>query len=85
MFEELLNPPPSADHQAPEVIALNADVIPPVQPDSTGSPSSTSVDQDAPPLRNDPLFGVPMPEITSAQSSSTVSPNTIMQPDHQIP
>nr|GEY80890.1 putative RNA-directed DNA polymerase [Tanacetum cinerariifolium] len=48
MFDELLNPPPSVDHHAPEVIALMDDVIPPVQDDSTGSPSSTTVDQDAP-------------------------------------
>nr|GEX61214.1 integrase, catalytic region, zinc finger, CCHC-type, peptidase aspartic, catalytic [Tanacetum cinerariifolium] len=36
-------------------------------------------------MGNDPLFGVPIPEVTSAQSSSTVSPHTIVQPDHQIP
>nr|GFA68106.1 retrovirus-related Pol polyprotein from transposon TNT 1-94 [Tanacetum cinerariifolium] len=51
MFDELLNPPPSVDHQAPEVIAPIGDVIPPVQADSTNSPSSTMVDQDAPSLR----------------------------------
>nr|GFB23201.1 hypothetical protein [Tanacetum cinerariifolium] len=34
----------------PEVIALIVDVIPPVQADSTGLPSSTTVDQDAPSL-----------------------------------
>nr|GEW89534.1 retrovirus-related Pol polyprotein from transposon TNT 1-94 [Tanacetum cinerariifolium] len=96
MFDELLNPSPSVDHQAPEVIAPIADVIPLVQADSTGSPSSTTVDQDAPSpskshitpetqssvipqdvkednidievahMRNDPLFGVPIPEVTSA-------------------
>nr|GFA51479.1 integrase, catalytic region, zinc finger, CCHC-type, peptidase aspartic, catalytic [Tanacetum cinerariifolium] len=79
----------------PEVIAPIAEVIPPVHADSTGSPSSTTVDQDAPSLskthktietqslvipqdvgddnldtevahmRNDPLFGVPIPEVTS--------------------
>nr|GEX41454.1 integrase, catalytic region, zinc finger, CCHC-type, peptidase aspartic, catalytic [Tanacetum cinerariifolium] len=115
MFDELLNPPPSVDTQAPEVIAPIAEVIPPVQAESTGLPSLTSVDQDAPSpsksqtitkiqsyviphdveednldievahMGNDPLFGVPIPEVTSAQSSSTVSPQTIMQPDHQIP
>nr|GFB43682.1 hypothetical protein [Tanacetum cinerariifolium] len=115
MFDELLNPPPSVDHQAPEVIASIVDVIPPVQADSTDLPFSTSVDQDAPSpsksqttpetqssvipqdveednhdievahMGNDPLFGVPILEVTSAQSSSTVSPHTIMQPDHQIP
>nr|GEZ70130.1 hypothetical protein [Tanacetum cinerariifolium] len=89
MFDELLNPPPCVDHQAAKVIALIADVIPPVQADSTGSPSSTTVDQDAPSpiahMRNDPLLGVPIPEVTSAQSSSTVSPHQIVQPDHPIP
>nr|GEV77656.1 hypothetical protein [Tanacetum cinerariifolium] len=52
LFDELLNPPPSIDHQAAEVIASIADVIPPVHVDSTGSLSSTTVDQDAPPRVN---------------------------------
>nr|GFB95249.1 integrase, catalytic region, zinc finger, CCHC-type, peptidase aspartic, catalytic [Tanacetum cinerariifolium] len=34
MFDKLLNPPPSVDHQAPEVIASIVDVIPPVQADT---------------------------------------------------
>nr|GEW70636.1 hypothetical protein [Tanacetum cinerariifolium] len=115
MFVELLNPPPSVYPQAPEVIAPIAEVIPPVQAESTGSPSLTTVDQDAPSpskshtiletqssvipqdveednidmevvhMGNDPLFGVPIPEVTFAQSSSTKSPHQIMQPDHQIP
>nr|GEX59894.1 hypothetical protein [Tanacetum cinerariifolium] len=38
-----------------------------------------------PPPRNDPLFVVPIPEVTSDKSSSTVSPHSIVQPDHQIP
>nr|GFA93541.1 retrovirus-related Pol polyprotein from transposon TNT 1-94 [Tanacetum cinerariifolium] len=104
MFDELLNPPPSVVNQAPKVIAPIAEVIPPVYVDSTGSPSSTTVDQDAPSpskshtiieiqssvipqdvgddnldmevahMGNDPLFGVPIPEVTSVQSSSTASP-----------
>nr|GEY32600.1 transposon Ty3-G Gag-Pol polyprotein [Tanacetum cinerariifolium] len=48
MFDELLNPPPSVDPQAPEVIAPIADIIPLVQAESIGSPSSTTVDLDAP-------------------------------------
>nr|GFC15969.1 hypothetical protein [Tanacetum cinerariifolium] len=48
LFDELLNPPPSVDNQAVEVIAPIAEVIPQVDDDSTGSPSSTTVDQDAP-------------------------------------
>nr|GFB90796.1 hypothetical protein [Tanacetum cinerariifolium] len=47
MFDELLNPPPSVDHQAPKVIALIAEVIPPVQANLTSLPSLTTVDQDA--------------------------------------
>nr|GEX95128.1 hypothetical protein [Tanacetum cinerariifolium] len=89
LFDELLTPPPSVDPPAPEVIALIVVVIPPVQDVSTNSPSSTTVDQDAPSpiehMGNDSLFGVPIPEVASAQSSSTVSPHTIMQSYHQIP
>nr|GFC28700.1 hypothetical protein [Tanacetum cinerariifolium] len=48
LFDELLNPPPSVDNQAAEVIAPIAEVIPQVDDDLTGSPSSTTVDQDAP-------------------------------------
>nr|GFC48722.1 putative ribonuclease H-like domain-containing protein [Tanacetum cinerariifolium] len=48
LFDELLNPPPSVDNQAAEVIAPITEVIPQVDDDSTGSPSSTTVDQDAP-------------------------------------
>nr|GEZ04405.1 retrovirus-related Pol polyprotein from transposon TNT 1-94 [Tanacetum cinerariifolium] len=48
MFDELLNPPPSVDHQAPKVISLITDVIPPVQAESIGLPSLTIIDQDAP-------------------------------------
>nr|GEU66866.1 retrovirus-related Pol polyprotein from transposon TNT 1-94 [Tanacetum cinerariifolium] len=73
------------DHQGPEVIAPIDVVIPPIQDDSTGSPSITTVDQYAPSARNDPLLGVPITEVTYAQSSSTVSPRQIMQPDHLIP
>nr|GFC80453.1 retrovirus-related Pol polyprotein from transposon TNT 1-94 [Tanacetum cinerariifolium] len=48
MFDELLNPPPSVINQAPEVIAPIAEVIPHIDADSTGLPSSTTVDQDTP-------------------------------------
>nr|GFD47680.1 hypothetical protein [Tanacetum cinerariifolium] len=115
MFDELLNPPPSVVNQAPEVIAPIAKVIPPVHVDSTGSPSSTTVDQDAPSLSkthtttkiqssvipqdvgdenldmevthmgNDSLFGVPIPEVTSAHSSSMASPQSIVQTNHPMP
>nr|GFC78807.1 hypothetical protein [Tanacetum cinerariifolium] len=52
MFDELLNPPPSVVNQAPEAIAHIVEVIPPVNADSTGSPSSAMVEQDAPSTSN---------------------------------
>nr|GEW58208.1 hypothetical protein [Tanacetum cinerariifolium] len=106
---------PSVDPPAPEVIDPIADIIPPEQVESTGSPSSTTVDQDAPSpsksqttpktlppvipqdvdednhdievshIGNDPLFGKPIPDVASDQSSSTVLSHIIMHLDHQIP
>nr|GFA47802.1 hypothetical protein [Tanacetum cinerariifolium] len=100
MFDELLNPPPSVVNQTPETIALIGEVIPPGYVDSIGSPSSTTVEQDAPStsnsptpietqssiipqdvgednldikvahMGNDPLFGLPIPEVTSAPVST---------------
>nr|GEZ03720.1 integrase, catalytic region, zinc finger, CCHC-type, peptidase aspartic, catalytic [Tanacetum cinerariifolium] len=82
--------------------------------DSTGSPSSTTVDQDAPSpsksltpteiqssvilhdvgsdnldmevahMGNDPLLGVPIPEVTSEQSSSTTSLQSNVPPNHPM-
>ncbi|GJV80779.1 retrovirus-related pol polyprotein from transposon TNT 1-94 [Tanacetum coccineum] len=46
MFDELLTPPPSVDYPATEVVALIHEVVAPVPAVSTGSPSSTTVDQD---------------------------------------
>nr|GFC05284.1 hypothetical protein [Tanacetum cinerariifolium] len=109
MFDELLNPPLSVVNQAAEIIAPIAEVIPQVDDDSTGPPSSTTVDQNAPSpsksltptkiqslvilqdvgndnldievahIGNDPLLDVPIPEVISAQSSSTASPHSILQ------
>ncbi|GKD09104.1 retrovirus-related pol polyprotein from transposon TNT 1-94, partial [Tanacetum coccineum] len=85
LFDELLNPPPSVDHPAFDVVALIDEVVAPVLADSTGLPSSTTVDQDAPspiaPMGNDPYFGVPIPEVTSDQSSSSDSIHTITYKD----
>nr|GEX71767.1 integrase, catalytic region, zinc finger, CCHC-type, peptidase aspartic, catalytic [Tanacetum cinerariifolium] len=72
MFDELLNPSPSVDPQAPEVIALIADTT----PESQSSVIPPDVEEDihdseVAHMRNDLLFDVPIPEVTSAQSSST--------------
>ncbi|GKD25891.1 hypothetical protein Tco_1232105 [Tanacetum coccineum] len=65
LFDELLNPP--------EVVALIDEVAAPVPIISTGSPSSTTVDQDA-----------PSPKVPSDQSSSSDSIHTNVPPDHHI-
>ncbi|GJZ96632.1 retrovirus-related pol polyprotein from transposon TNT 1-94 [Tanacetum coccineum] len=76
LFDELLTPPPSVDHPAPKVIAPIAEVVAPEPAASTGSPSSTTVDQDTPSpniahMNNDPFFGIPIPENDSEASSSS--------------
>ncbi|GJU48329.1 putative ribonuclease H-like domain-containing protein [Tanacetum coccineum] len=48
LFDELLNPQPSIDPPAPEVITPNAEVVAPTPAESICSPSSKTVDQDAP-------------------------------------
>nr|GEV78421.1 uncharacterized mitochondrial protein AtMg00810-like [Tanacetum cinerariifolium] len=48
LFNELLTPPPSVDHPALEVITPIAEVVALEPAASTGSPSTTAVDQDAP-------------------------------------
>nr|GEY43466.1 hypothetical protein [Tanacetum cinerariifolium] len=75
MFDELLNPPPSVDHQAAEVIALIAEVIPPIQADSTGWPSSTTVDQDAP---------SPSKSHTTTETQSSVIPQDVEEDNLDI-
>nr|GEX22912.1 hypothetical protein [Tanacetum cinerariifolium] len=75
MFDELLNPLPSVSPQAPEVIALIAEVIPPIQVESTGSPSSTSVDQDAP---------SPSKSQTTPETQSAVIPQDVEEDNLDI-
>ncbi|GJU56742.1 retrovirus-related pol polyprotein from transposon TNT 1-94 [Tanacetum coccineum] len=83
LFDELLNPPSSVDCQAPEVIAPITEVVVPEPDASTGSLSSTTVDQDAPSpnvahMNNDPFFGIPILENDSkASSSSDVIPTGV--------
>ncbi|GJY39782.1 retrovirus-related pol polyprotein from transposon TNT 1-94 [Tanacetum coccineum] len=80
MFDESLNPPTNVDLQAPEVIAPIPEAVAPEHAVSTGSPSSTTVDQDAP----SPILPVfPIPEVPSDQSSSLVVIHIIVPPDHQ--
>nr|GFB91002.1 hypothetical protein [Tanacetum cinerariifolium] len=107
--------PSTVVNQALEAIAPIVEVIPPVNVDSTGYPSSTTVEQDAPSTSNsttptetqssiipqdvrddnldievahmgsDSLFGIPILEVTSEQSTTSVSPQAIVQTDHPLP
>ncbi|GJU46111.1 hypothetical protein Tco_1203377 [Tanacetum coccineum] len=84
----LLNPLPCVDLPAPKVIALITEVVAPEPAASTGSPSLTTVDQDAPSpkenheldvahMNNDPFFGIPILENDSESSSSVVIPTVV--------
>ncbi|GJT20978.1 retrovirus-related pol polyprotein from transposon TNT 1-94 [Tanacetum coccineum] len=75
MFDELLTPPPSVDLPAPEVIALIDEVVAPVPAVSTGSPFSTTVDQDAPSPSNSQ---------TTPETQPPVIPNDVEEDNHDI-
>ncbi|GJT36923.1 retrovirus-related pol polyprotein from transposon TNT 1-94 [Tanacetum coccineum] len=66
MFDEYFNPPPSV------VSSVHASA------DPTGTPSSITIDQDAPSANNDPFLGVLNPETSSEESSlRDVIPTTV--------
>ncbi|GJR11806.1 retrovirus-related pol polyprotein from transposon TNT 1-94 [Tanacetum coccineum] len=75
MFDELLTPPPSVDLPAPEVIAPIDEVVAPVLVVSTGLPSSTTVDQDAPSPSNSQ---------TTPETQSPIIPNDVEEDNHDI-
>ncbi|GJT22459.1 retrovirus-related pol polyprotein from transposon TNT 1-94 [Tanacetum coccineum] len=75
LFDEFLNPSPSVDHPAPEVVVPINEVIAPVLADSTGSPSSTTVDQDAPSPSNSQ---------TTPETEPPIIPNDVEKDNHDI-
>ncbi|GKF86361.1 hypothetical protein Tco_0254188, partial [Tanacetum coccineum] len=75
LFDEFLNPLPSVDHPAPEVVAPTDEVIALVLADSNGSPSSTIVDQDAPSPSNSQ---------TTPETEPPVIPNNVEEDNHDI-
>ncbi|GJY39316.1 hypothetical protein Tco_0425680 [Tanacetum coccineum] len=75
LFDEFLNPSPSVDHLAPEVVAPSNEVIAPVLADSTSSPSSTTVDQDAPSPSNSQ---------TTPKTEPPDIPNDVEEDNHDI-
>nr|GEY54002.1 retrovirus-related Pol polyprotein from transposon TNT 1-94 [Tanacetum cinerariifolium] len=75
LFDELLTPPPSVDLPSPEVIALIAEVIALEPAESSSSPSSTTIDQDAPSASNSQ---------TSPETQSPVIFNDVEKENHDL-
>nr|GEY97844.1 integrase, catalytic region, zinc finger, CCHC-type, peptidase aspartic, catalytic [Tanacetum cinerariifolium] len=75
LFDELLTPPPSVDHPAPEVIAPIAEVLAPKPTASTGSPFTTTIDQDEPSHSNSQ---------TTPKTQSPIMPNIIEEYNHDL-
>ncbi|GJY97117.1 retrovirus-related pol polyprotein from transposon TNT 1-94, partial [Tanacetum coccineum] len=73
MFDELLTPPPSVDLPAPEVIAPIDEVVALVPAISTSSPSSTTVDQDAPSPSNSQI---------TPETQPPIIPNDVEEDNH---
>ncbi|GJY28291.1 retrovirus-related pol polyprotein from transposon TNT 1-94, partial [Tanacetum coccineum] len=75
LFDELLNPPSSVDRPAPEDIASISEVVALEPAASTGSPSLTTVDQDAPSPSNSQ---------TTPETQSPVIPNDVEEDNHDL-
>ncbi|GKE29099.1 hypothetical protein Tco_1444483 [Tanacetum coccineum] len=75
LFDELFTPAPSVDHLAPKVIAPITEVVAPEPAASTDSPSSTTVDQDAPSPSN--------PQ-TTPKTQSPIIPNDVEEDNHDL-
>nr|GEW22453.1 hypothetical protein [Tanacetum cinerariifolium] len=75
LFDELLNPPPSTDLPALEVIAPTAKVVAPVLDASTSLPSSITVDQDAPSPSNSQ---------TPLETQSPIISNDVEEENHDL-
>ncbi|GJZ94924.1 retrovirus-related pol polyprotein from transposon TNT 1-94 [Tanacetum coccineum] len=75
LFDELLTPLSSVDHPAPEVIAPINEVVALVPAVSIGSPTSTTVDQDAPSPSNSQ---------TIPETQSPIIPNDVKEDNHGL-
>ncbi|GJU64263.1 retrovirus-related pol polyprotein from transposon TNT 1-94 [Tanacetum coccineum] len=75
LFDELLTPLPSVDCPVPKVIAPIDEVVAPVPAVSTGSPSSTIVNQYAPSPSNSQ---------TTSKTQSPIIPNDVEEYNHDL-
>nr|GEU73582.1 integrase, catalytic region, zinc finger, CCHC-type, peptidase aspartic, catalytic [Tanacetum cinerariifolium] len=75
LFDELINPPPSIDSPAPEIVTLIAEVTAPEPDVSTCSLSSITVDKDAPSASNSQ---------TTPEAQSPFILNDVKEDDHDL-
>ncbi|GJU80610.1 hypothetical protein Tco_1282975, partial [Tanacetum coccineum] len=75
MFDDLLTPSPNVDYPATEVVAPIHKVVAPVPIVSTGLPSSTNVNQDAP---------SPSHSQTTPETQPLIIPNDVDEDNHDI-
>ncbi|GJX80791.1 hypothetical protein Tco_0328940 [Tanacetum coccineum] len=75
LFDELLTPPPSVDHPTPKVVTLITEVVAPEPAALTGSPSSKTVDQDAPSPSNSQI---------TPKTQSPIIPNVVEEDNHEL-
>ncbi|GKE58774.1 hypothetical protein Tco_1497959, partial [Tanacetum coccineum] len=75
MFDELLTPPPSVDYPATQVVTPIHEVVDPVPAVSTGSHSSTYVDQSAP---------SPSHYQITPETQPPIIPNDVEEDNHDI-
>nr|GEU60117.1 putative reverse transcriptase domain-containing protein [Tanacetum cinerariifolium] len=75
MFDELLNPPHSVDLPSPKVIISIAEVVALEPAALTGSPSLTTVNQDAP---------LPSNSQTSLETQSSIISNNVEEENHDL-
>nr|GEW13462.1 uncharacterized mitochondrial protein AtMg00810-like [Tanacetum cinerariifolium] len=75
LFDELLTTPPSVDPPSPKIIAPIAEVVAPELAESTGSSSSTTVDQDTPSHSNSQ---------TTPETQSSVISNDVEEENHDL-
>ncbi|GKD52031.1 hypothetical protein Tco_1281007 [Tanacetum coccineum] len=75
LFDELFSPPPSVNFLAPKVIAPIDEVVAPEPAVSTSTPSSTTVDQNAPSPSNSQ---------TTPETPPPIIPNDVEADNHDI-
>nr|GFC44931.1 hypothetical protein [Tanacetum cinerariifolium] len=69
------------DAPSPSKSLTQTEIQSPVIPQDVGN---DNLDIEVAHMGNDPLLGVPLTEVTSGQSSSTTSPQSIVQPNHPM-